>query len=334
MQAHILIISNPISGDGTGPVLIREQIEPALAGLQYEVHQTTHPGSAGEVALSFLERHSDSSKPIVFIVSGGDGTLHEVVNGIGMPTRPIQVVLCPHGTANALYSTLFPTKSSSSADYRLQSFQAFLEGRTKPLSVTRTEISNGEGEVVQSCLGVVVASTSLHAAILDAAEHLRQKIPSLERFKVAAMENISNWYHSEVVLEKPAIYRPDSKTFTSLATDEAVSGPFAYFLSTVNVDRLEPTFIISPLFSQKPPTTGEIDLVVVRPLRQPSLRSDTQEARKAFAPVLINVLQSAYLEGSHISLKYEPDSDTDDPYIVEYLRCGGWKWRPVRFLLS
>src|SRR5882672_1643784 len=50
----------------------------------------------GSLALKFLRKHEHDS--IVFVISGGDGNVHEVVNAIGIPSRAVQLVLCPQGT--------------------------------------------------------------------------------------------------------------------------------------------------------------------------------------------------------------------------------------------
>ena len=56
-----------------------------------------------------------------------------------------------------------------------------------------------------------------------------------------------------------------------------LNGPFAYFLSTVNEDRLEPAFRITPrgrdVLSPKE-NTAVLDVVIVRPMRDPSYEMD------------------------------------------------------------
>jgi hypothetical protein len=50
---------------------------------------------------------------------------------------------------------------------------------------------------------------------------------------------------------------------------------------------------------------------------------------------------AAYQDGAHVRLKYAvegeglPAPDAAGAFVVEYLRCGGWEWVPVRvfFLL-
>lgn len=135
------------------------------------------------------------------------------------------------------------------------------------------------------------------------------------------------------------MYDPKTQSFIdhpdSTADDPIVDlyGPFAYFLATVNVDRLEPTFQITPLSSRITPIEAACDLVMVRPLRDPSISWDQPDARKSFAEKLWTILGSAYQSGSHIDLRYTKEgrvvSNGEGPVVVEYVRCGGWEWLPV-----
>lgn len=341
MEANLLVISNPVSGDGKGSQFVQEHVLPLIRDHKHELQETTKAGSAGYLAAEFLRKQSTWSGRIVFVISGGDGTVHEVINGIGIPSRPLQLVICPQGTANALYSTLFPLLPGQlpTIEYRLKSLHAYLEGRTRRVTLTQTCILDGNHRVIRTIFGVVVVSTALHASILHTAERLRPSTHGIERFKVAAAENISKWYHSHVRLFSKSgsvqIHDPTTGSFKPLGSTLDLPGPFAYFLSTVNVDRLEPTFEISPLFVLSPPGCGEMDLVVIRPLRDPFLKSDTQNDRIAFIPNLTAVFQGAYIQGSHVALRYQngaPTAAGDGPFVVEYLRSGGWEWSPVSLL--
>jgi Diacylglycerol kinase catalytic domain len=289
------VIINPVCGDRTAPTFFAESVLPLL--------------SAGYDVGSEVDGHS------TVILGSGDGTIHDIINSVH---HPLAFVLVPCGTANALYSSLFFPASD-----RLQSLHAFLtNGPTRPLSIASTSI-NGATPV----LTVVVVSTALHASILHHSEALRQAHPGLVRFKIAAEQNANKWYNARVRLSPiPSLgvvqkYDPTSKSFVTLP-DHSLSGPFAYFLSTVNVDRLEPTFTIAPLARTIPPPPATCDLVIIRPLRDPSIPEDTPQARDAFVPTLYNVLGAAYQDGAHVNLP-----------IVEYIRCGGWEWIPVCLFL-
>ena len=61
-------------------------------GLPYEVHPTDYPGHAEEIARSI-----DSAQAL--IVVGGDGTMHEALNGLQDPAR-FPLAFVPAGTGN------------------------------------------------------------------------------------------------------------------------------------------------------------------------------------------------------------------------------------------
>jgi len=249
-----------------------------------------------------------------------------------------------------LYSTLFPPPADGTLDatYRLQSVKSFVAGaNTIPLTLAITTLSSPPSarKRPQARISAVVVSTCLHASILKDSEALRKEMPGLERFKVAAQQNSTKWYNSWVkLLPAPAaevvqIYDPSTQSFVDHPESDSedpivdMDGPFAYFLATVNVDRLEPAFMISPLASRIPPTEAVCDLVVVRPFRSPTVFADTPETRAAFVTTLWKVLGEAYRKGSHVDLRYndkgEVTSEGDGPSVVEYIRCGGWEWIPV-----
>ncbi|GJJ12451.1 hypothetical protein Clacol_006693 [Clathrus columnatus] len=332
----LIIISNPASGDGTGLQFVKQHVIPLIQHMgKYIEFETTGPGAAEQYAQQIVQQHVNSEEPIDLIISGGDGTVHEIINGIGKTSCVIRLILCPLGTANALYSTHFPVDPTlSETEYRLLGVRAYLKNNFKPLIITETCLYTENHECVKSVLGVVVTSTALHAAILHSAERLRATIKSLERFKLAAMENITLWYKANLMLLShndvhPTVYDPNTDRFTALS-DDILTGPFAYFISTTNVDRLEPAFQISPLFSRSPPLLAELDLVLVRPLRDPEVRADDEVSRTNFSSKLMNVLQSAYQQGAHVNMRYtETDASVNSDFIVEYIRATAWKWIPV-----
>jgi len=93
VKYHFVV--NPVAGRRTAVPLV-EQIGAALraAGQDVSVHVTARAGGATEHIRALTESHCDR-----LVVVGGDGTLHEVVNGIGAPL-PWPVGIVPMGTAN------------------------------------------------------------------------------------------------------------------------------------------------------------------------------------------------------------------------------------------
>ncbi len=89
------VIVNPISGKKRGVKNLRV-VETLLKETQveYEVHTTTAAGEAEKIVRELTERGEND-----IMVLGGDGTLHEVLNGIADPTQ-CRLALIPSGTGN------------------------------------------------------------------------------------------------------------------------------------------------------------------------------------------------------------------------------------------
>lgn len=156
---------------------------------------------------------------------------------------------------------------------------------------------------------------------------------------MAAQQNITRWYKATVRLVPPcSLYQPSEDRFVPYE-DGDLSGPFAYFLSTVNVDRLEPLFRITPLHNSIPPPAlphpPTLDIVVVRPLRDKTTTDDSQSSREQFSQKCIAVLGGAYQDGAHVKMVYDADGQVhantgpNEQSVAEYFRCAGWEWIPV-----
>ncbi|KIR40232.1 hypothetical protein I307_05922 [Cryptococcus deuterogattii 99/473] len=263
----------------------------------------------------------EKDEPIVVIVIGGDGTTHELIEGVTVDYQAgneeqgwgrWELIVLPFGTANALYYSLFPpadplpdTSILSSLPYRpspevtaqILPLISFLTRSSSPLPlpITLTTLlpppSPRHGELPETSRNIkpipthVVLSTSLHAAILESSEKLRETHPGNERFRIAAQESMAIFFDATARL-----FASDSKVgggrrvelgvkqwdprvgswvnpFTEhrVIVDEdgkgksgiELQGPFAYFTSTATVSRFEPAFVISPLTSLRPSPSSE-----------------------------------------------------------------------------
>jgi diacylglycerol kinase (ATP) len=123
------VICNPASGGGCEPEVIREELEDFEAEWIY----TKGAGDAQEAA----EEWSDG----LLIVVGGDGTVNEVVNGLGRAGFPRDVTLAvlPMGTGNDLAATLAIPNDPEGARETIR------QGRVRTLDVARVR-SEGVGE--------------------------------------------------------------------------------------------------------------------------------------------------------------------------------------------
>lgn len=373
----MLIISNPKAGDQKGSQFLKEHVIPLLTrhaeSTPIEFTETSAPGDAGVIASRYLKRitQGDIQEESIIVLSGGDTTIHEVVNGIIGLKQSASVIVVPSGTANALYHSLFPPKGRVSflqalpsvireevgamhEDVRekLYAVLTFLtRGATRQLYSTRTKILDTNGEATKEIMSCVVVSAckfvclvrtfyslnhvALHASILDGAEALRLTHPGIERFKIAAAQSITQWSTAKLIVRYPyQVYDRHQGVFRALESQvsetdsEEFKGPFAYFLTTTNVDRLEKEFRITPLSTSIPFTedAGWMEVLMIRPQNNtpPRVDDSNEESRKKFAATTMGVLQAAYNDGGHLTQGGEEVNS-----VVEYLRVRSWEWIPV-----
>lgn len=93
------IIANLGSGKGKGKHCL-EIIKSALESrsIPYTVHETNAVGHGKQLAASLSELGSDNGEPRVIVALGGDGTFHEVLNGIDFEKARLGLV--PAGRGN------------------------------------------------------------------------------------------------------------------------------------------------------------------------------------------------------------------------------------------
>jgi len=99
---EVPVILNPASSSGKGGK-VRPRLERGLRdrGIPYRILETTRPGHGMELAAQFAQ----DRVPRVVVV-GGDGTIHEAINGLltGSADGPVpEVAVIPVGTGNDFF---------------------------------------------------------------------------------------------------------------------------------------------------------------------------------------------------------------------------------------
>jgi len=340
----LAVICNPACGAGDGYTFVRDHVLPVLHDAGKVIDNliiTERAGHAGEVVVDLLKASSNSEQTTL-ILSSGDGTLHEIINAVCTSVtgdlksiQSLAIALVPSGTANALFSSLFPADPFPAANpvvHRMTAVRQFLQrDQVVPLTLAKTIIRDGT-QIMQEVLSAVVTSTALHASILHDSEALRHTVPDLNRFKLAAAKNIEKWYSGNaklIPLETGEVLRFDNDRgeFIPESAGTMFKGPFTYFLSTVNVDRLEPQFRITPLQTRLAfDEPQSMDIIMLRPTRNENVQDD-EKGRASAVESMTRVLSGAYRDGAHMSMRFS-EENYENKHIVEYFRCGGWQWIP------
>lgn len=140
---RFLLVVNPRGGTRRG-LAVLEQVKPvfATAGAELDVRVTERPGHAEEIA-----RTTDLNRYDGLCLIGGDGTVHEVANGLlqRAQSRLIPLGIIPAGTGNTLHQHLH------GHDGPREAARQILAGRTGPLDAVRVTL---EGQVV-FCIDII-----------------------------------------------------------------------------------------------------------------------------------------------------------------------------------
>lgn len=104
---RLFVIFNPTAGGGSARKLwprIAVALQEAMGAIELTVAETNGPGEAAALAATAAGQEFD-----LMAVCGGDGTLHEAVNGlarVGAAAGPMAVLVLPAGTGNDFYRSL------------------------------------------------------------------------------------------------------------------------------------------------------------------------------------------------------------------------------------
>jgi YegS/Rv2252/BmrU family lipid kinase len=128
-------VVNPAAGGGRCGKLVDPAVQRLrAAGLQLELAQTSRPGEGAELA-----RQAWRGGHRRFIAVGGDGTVHEVINGLfaERPSHPPTLGFLPLGTGNSFLRDF-------ARDGLEHAMRCLLEERCCPCDVIRLTHTGGE----------------------------------------------------------------------------------------------------------------------------------------------------------------------------------------------
>ena len=209
----LVVIANPRSGGGKVGRHLPE-IERILTGarLTYRVVRTAHPGHATEIARDALARGER-----YLVAAGGDGTVHEVVNGMlddGQPVAAGAVL----GVVAAGSGCDFVRSFNLPGD-TLQAARHLAGDRVRPIDVGRVTFTDGPAEttryfanIAEAGLGgAVVARTARLPASLGSARYLAGFWLTLPGFRPAIVRldadgHAYQWRAQNVVVANGRFY--------------------------------------------------------------------------------------------------------------------------------
>ena len=134
---HLIVFNAGAGKNKERADAFRAQIEESFKGLDYEIYETEGP----RAVIPFLKKYLSENKDTVRVYAcGGDGTVHEVVNGlVGFPNAELAIL--PVGTGNDFVKT-YGVMNDVVDQYR--SFKPLIEGQPIEIDVSKIEGGNLE----------------------------------------------------------------------------------------------------------------------------------------------------------------------------------------------
>ena len=212
----LVLIANPRAGRGKVDAAL-PRVERVLRdhGLDYRIVRTTHPGHATDAA-----RHALQNGERFLVAAGGDGTVHEVINGMilnGTATAPDAVLgVVAAGSGCDFVRTFGLPGDAGSAASRLAGDRVRVidvgtvtcpDGETNPTTRTRYFVNIAEAGLG----GAVVARTARLGRFLGAARYASGFWLTLPGFRPAPVRldadgQVSSWRAFNVVVANCSFY--------------------------------------------------------------------------------------------------------------------------------
>ena len=119
---HLIVLNGSAGGFDAA---LKEKVNEAFKGLDFEIYMTTGPRSV----IPFLKEYLGKTKDTVRVYAcGGDGTIHEVVNGV-VGAKNAEVAILATGTGND-FVKIYGGKE------KFQDFASLIKGEAHPVDVS------------------------------------------------------------------------------------------------------------------------------------------------------------------------------------------------------
>ncbi|ORY99970.1 ATP-NAD kinase-like domain-containing protein [Syncephalastrum racemosum] len=288
---RVYVMLNPAAGGGKAREHWEKIVRPMLyqAGFQASnvtVSLTAASGKtralAAQTGAAVLRSAAQQQSQVLVLVLGGDGTVHEVVNGLSdawdsrqhqaEQTVPVyRVGVIPSGSGNA-FSLSLGLDSVEQAALRV------IQGHTREFHLAQVRIGQGPDDAIEwqttdTPRVFVVMSWGFHCQIVSKSRFLQQWLGmGNQRFSWVALWLLTflTQYRGQLTLEQARQYNQETHEFDTRKDRRVLSDkPFTYFVACKQPS-LERGFPIAPHAS---PFDDELDVVLMREVDKHQLQA-------------------------------------------------------------
>ncbi|KAI8384247.1 ATP-NAD kinase-like domain-containing protein [Radiomyces spectabilis] len=286
---RVYVFLNPVSGSRKGPQVWNDLVRPMLvaAGFQESRFQVV-PTSGNNRTRSLAEKvgaqilaQDHQEVPHMVICIGGDGTVHDVVNGLSdafdkrtLPVSSFRLGVVPAGSGNAFALGLGISAAEQAtlhiihqrtSPFRLMDVSF---GSVSPASEQDPWYQHVAYDTQRTPIRIlVVMSWGFHAEIVSKARYLQRWMGN-RRFSLVALylALFLKHYPGELVLIDAQ--RRHNGAFQPPCTVQLSDKPFTYFLASKQPS-LEPGFKITPFASH---ASDDMDVIMMRQISAARLK--------------------------------------------------------------
>lgn len=232
IDKNIRIIFNPKANNGR-PRINENELTAQVSQFSRPILESTQfPGHARELAKNAVMEGCE-----LIIAVGGDGTVHEIANGIlEVPETEISLGIIPVGSGNDLAFGLGLSK------YPIEAIQTIFEGKVRAIDLARVEDDHGRVEIATNGIGIGFDAT------VNIQSRTITRLRGFPMYALAALRTIALYYqipHLKLRYDDEMIEQ--QSLLIAIGLGKRVGGGFYLTPDAVHFDDLLDSCTVNPV---------------------------------------------------------------------------------------
>lgn len=210
-SGRVVVVVNPVAGKGKAlAALPRIQSVLDSLGRSYHIHVTTRAGDACDTTVRLAQAGAS-----VIIAVGGDGTIHEVANGLCESGTAVPMGIVPAGSGGDFARTVGASKRIE------ESVSVACSGRHRPIDVGIATFDDG-----RSCFFINVAGLGFDALVAERAARTKFLPGANLPYLVAALQTLVSYRNIPVNVDADGERISTNAVFVQAANARFMGGGY------------------------------------------------------------------------------------------------------------